>query len=103
MAELLNSNGDSKKVWLHCDWFKGQAKSKWFFQAEIYSKKWTNEFDFTTMIAQVDLLSYIFWKKLKTQKRHFKINWPLVYEIASGANFIKSFVSNDKFICIYLH
>ena len=30
------------------------------------------------MIAQVDLLSYIFWKKLKTQKRHFEINRPLV-------------------------
>ena len=57
---------------------KGQAKSKWFFQADVSSKKPTNEFDFTTMIPQVDLLSFVFWKKLKTPKRHFKINWPLV-------------------------
>ena len=41
------------------------------------SKKRTNEFDFTTMIPQVDLFSFVFWKKLKTPKRHFEINWPL--------------------------
>ena len=27
---------------------KGQAMSKWFFQANVSSKKRTNEFDFTT-------------------------------------------------------
>ena len=37
-----------------------------------------NEFDFTTMIPQVDLFSFVFWKKLKTSKRHFEINWPLL-------------------------
>ena len=37
-----------------------------------------NEFDFTTMKPQVDLFSIVFWKKLKTPKRHFEINWPLV-------------------------
>jgi hypothetical protein len=31
------------------------------------------------MIPQVDLFSFVFWKKLKTQKtKHFEINWPLV-------------------------
>ena len=34
---------------------KGQTKLKWFFQADVSSKKWMNEFDFTTMIPQVDL------------------------------------------------
>ena len=29
------------------------------------------------MKPQVDLFSFVFWKKLKTPKRHFKINWPL--------------------------
>ena len=45
------------------------------------STKWTNEFDFTTIIPQVDLFSFVFWKKLKTPKRHFEINfnWPLVF------------------------
>ena len=29
------------------------------------------------MIPQVDLFSFVVWKKLKTPKRHFEINWPL--------------------------
>ena len=56
---------------------KCQTKSKRVFQADVSSKKWTNEFYFTTMKPQVDLLSFVFWKKLKTPKRHFEINWPL--------------------------
>ena len=56
---------------------KGQTKLKWFFQADVSSKKRMNTFDFTTMIPQVDLFSFVFWKKFKTPKRHFEINWPL--------------------------
>ena len=41
------------------------------------SKKRTNEFYFTTIKLQVDLFSFVFWKKLKTPKRQFEINWPL--------------------------
>ena len=26
----------------------------------------------------VDLFSFVFWKKVKTPKRHFEINWPLL-------------------------
>ena len=29
------------------------------------------------MKPQVDLFSFVFWRKLKTPKRHFEINWPL--------------------------
>ena len=54
--------------------FKGQTNSKRFFQADVFSKKRTNEFYFTTMKPQVDLFSFVFWKKLKTPKRHFEIN-----------------------------
>ena len=57
---------------------KGQTKSKWFFQADVSSKKWTNEFNFTTMIPQVDLFSFVYWKKSKTPENHLEINWPLV-------------------------
>ena len=32
-----------------------------------------NEFDFTNMIPQVDLFSFVFWKNLKTPKRHYEI------------------------------
>ena len=62
---------------------KGQTKSKWFFQADISSKKQTNEFYFTTMKPQVDLFLFVFWKKLKTPKRHCEINWPLLFYILS--------------------
>ena len=57
---------------------KGQTKLKRFFQADISSKKRTNEFYFTTMKPQVDLFSFVFWRKLKTPKRHFEIIWPLI-------------------------
>ena len=43
----------------------------------ILPKTRMNEFGFTTLIPQVDLSSFVFWKKLKTPKRHFEINWPL--------------------------
>ena len=51
------------------------------FHGNVSSKKWPNEFDFTIMIPQVDLFLFFFWKKLKTTKRHFEINWPLAKEI----------------------
>ena len=38
---------------------KGQLISKWFFGSSISSKKRTKEFNFTTMIPQVDLFSFI--------------------------------------------
>ena len=53
---------------------KGQTKSKLFFQADISSQERTNKFDFVAMIPQVDLLSFVSRKKLKTLKRHFEIN-----------------------------
>ena len=49
---------------------KGQIILKWFFVSSISSKKRTKEFDFTTMIPQVDLFSFVFWKKLTTPKKH---------------------------------
>ena len=59
------------------NFIKGQTKSKRIFQADVSSKKQTNEFYFTTMKPQVDLFLLVFWRKLKTPKRHFEINWPL--------------------------
>ena len=40
-----------------------------------------NEFDFNTMKPQVALFCFIFWKKLKSPKRHFEINWPLPFPL----------------------
>ena len=36
--------------------------------------------DFTTMKPHVDLFSLVYLKTLKTPKRHFEINGPLVIE-----------------------
>ena len=46
-----------------------------FFEPTSLPKKQTNKFNL--MRPQVDLFSFVFWKKLKTSKRHFEIKWPL--------------------------
>ena len=53
---------------------KGQLISKGLFGILNCPKKRTKKFEFTTMIPQVDLFSFVFWEKLKTPKRHFEIN-----------------------------
>ena len=53
---------------------KGQRNSKLFFKDNVSSKKRMNEFNFTTKIPQVDLFSFVFWRKLMTQKSYFEIN-----------------------------
>ena len=45
-----------------------------------FLQKRTNKFNFITMIPQVDLFLFIFWRKLMKPKRHFKINWPLALQ-----------------------
>ena len=52
---------------------KGQIISECFFVSSSSSRKRTKKFDFATMIPQVDLLSFDFWRKSKTPKNHFKI------------------------------
>ena len=39
------------------------------------------------MIPLVDLFSFVFWKKLKTPKRRFEINWPLAHADDFPLNF----------------
>ena len=51
---------------------KGQLISKWFLGSSISSKKRTNEFDFTTMISQVDLFSFIFLEEIEDTKKTFR-------------------------------
>ena len=51
---------------------KGQIISKCFFVSLISSKKQTKEFNFTAMIPQVDLFSFVFWRKSKTSKKPFR-------------------------------
>ena len=53
---------------------KGQIISKANYGILNSSKKRTNKFDFTTMIPQVVLFSFGFWRKLKPPKTHLEIN-----------------------------
>ena len=79
----------------------GQTKSIWFFQANISSKKRTKEFDFTTMIPQVDLFSFVFWRKSMTPKNHFEINWPLpIMEMLKNLSMIST---QNTFYLISFH
>ena len=48
-----------------------------FSSQRCFQKKWTNKFEFTTMLPQVDLFFFVFWKNLKIPRRHFEINWLL--------------------------
>ena len=54
---------------------KGQLISKCLFGVFNSPKNERKKFDFTTMIPQIDLFSLVFWVKLKTPKKHFKINF----------------------------
>ena len=47
---------------------KGQLISKCLFGIFNSPKERTIKFDFTTMIPQVELFSFVFWKKGKHQK-----------------------------------
>ena len=58
---------------LHWRWLNFKRT---FWYPQFFQKKWTKTFDLTTMIPQVDLFFFGFWKNLKTPKRHFEINWP---------------------------
>ena len=49
---------------------KGQLSSKGLFSILNSSKKRMKKFDLGTNILQVDLLSFVFWKNLKTPKSH---------------------------------
>ena len=49
-------------------WFliRGQTNSKWFFQADVSSKKRTNKFDFTVLVIL-----------LHTPVKSYVVKWPL--------------------------
>ena len=73
---------------------KRQLISKRFLGSSISSKKRTNELDFSTMIPQVDLFLFVFWRKLTTPKNHFEINWPFIQytEIKQNINLTLFFI-----------
>ena len=48
LDKSLSSTFIQSFSYARCNLHKGQTNSKWFFQADVSSKKWTNKFDFTT-------------------------------------------------------
>ena len=57
---------------------KGQLFSKCLFGVFNSSKKTNKKFNLTTMVSQVELFLFVFWKNWRyLPKRHFEINWPL--------------------------
>ena len=75
-----NNNFDSVSwiATIFCFLLKVRQSRNDFFKPTFPPKKRTNKFYFTAMKPQVDLFSFVFWRILKTPKRHFEINWPLV-------------------------
>jgi hypothetical protein len=47
---------------------KGQLILKCLFDFFNSPEKWTKKFDFTTMVPQVELFSFIFWENWRHQK-----------------------------------
>ena len=60
---------------------KGQTNSKWFFKPMFLPK---NERTNSTLLWYLRSTCFclFFWKKLKTPKRHFQMNWPLVQSLS---------------------
>ena len=56
---------------------KGWTKSKWFFQADGSSKKWMNEFNFTTTYDTLGWLVFI---------RFFRRNWRHLKDISKSTD-----------------
>ena len=46
---------------------KVKERQNVFLMSTFLPKIWTNKLNFTTLIPQVDLSSFVFWKKLKTK------------------------------------
>ena len=78
----INHSIDEPKKKNTCDLsFKGQLILKCLFGIFNSPKKLTKKFDFTTMVPQVELFSFVFWENWRHQKNYFEINWPLAHEI----------------------
>ena len=49
-------------------------KLEMIFSSHCFFQKQTNKLNISTLKPQVNLFSLVFWKKLKTPNRNFKIN-----------------------------
>ena len=77
MASSLHGLGVPKEIFSDTSLLsladaKGQFISKGLFGILNSSKKQMKEFDLTTIIPQVDLFSFVFWKYLEHTKKTFR-------------------------------
>ena len=56
------------------DYTEGQLISIWLFGIIDFLQKRTNKFNFTTIIPQIDLFLFVFWRNSTYPKNHFEIN-----------------------------
>ena len=49
-------------------------------------------------LTRADLFLFVFWKKLKTPKRPFEINWPLV-SLKKKIDFMKNKLTQKETVC----
>ena len=88
---------------------KGQLILKCLFGIFNSPKKRTRKFNFSAMVTQVNLFSFIFLGELKTPKRHFKINWHLLLKdwAAKKVTIFHSIVhlvkTSENILFFYLH
>ena len=83
MKTQLHSNQDAKieNIWVSVaptyDLSSVKVRKNWnyFFKPTFPPK---NE-QRNSILLLWDLFLFVFWRKLKTPKRHFEINWPLVH------------------------
>ena len=105
VQQTKHFNGGS--TWKSCKGLKGQIILKGFLMSSISSKKRTKKFDFTAMIPQVDLFSFVFWRKPKTTKKPFRnyltfmynsqpktYNWLFIYTKGGGEQLNSSLPPN---------
>ena len=53
---------------MHIEIAKGQLISKCLFGIFNSPKKWTKKFNLSTILPQVELFSFVFWKNWRHQK-----------------------------------
>ena len=67
----------TREKYTNWDKLKVRQSQNYFFKPTFLPKnKWTNSTLLKWYLRSTCFRSF-FWKKLKTPKRHFKINWPL--------------------------
>ena len=79
MKYLAHCTKEWKQLWTFSEDEVRQSRNYLFKPTFLPRNERTNlTFILSMMIHHVDLFSFVLWKKLKTPKKPFEINWPSV-------------------------